>query len=90
MDISTLATQIGAVFGLQPSTLLLFIMISAANVGARLIPNDATGALGVLRQICSIIGLYVSSRVSSGVSVNDVAAAALKTPPIPEKVEEVK
>lgn len=92
MDISTLAAQIGAVFGLQPSTLLLFIMIitSAANVGARLIPNDATGALGVLRQICSIIGLYVSSRVSSGVSVNDVAAAALKTPPIPAKVEESK
>lgn len=89
MDISNIAAQIGQIFGLQPSTLvlLLFLVTTAANVGARLIPNDATGALGVLRKVCSIVGVYVSSRVTSGVTVNDVASAAATTPPIDTKAQ---
>ncbi len=88
MDFSNIAAQIGQIFGLQPSTLvlLLFVVTTAANVGARLIPNDATGALGVLRKICSIVGVYVSSRVTSGVTLNDVASAAAATPAVAANV----
>lgn len=87
MDISTLATQIASLFGLQPSTLILFILIitTAANAGARLIPSDATGFAGTVRTICAFIGVYVSSRVTSGVTIEDVAAAANKTPPIDQR-----
>ncbi len=89
MDLSDIATQIANLFGVKASTLLLFIMIigTAANAGARLIPDNAVGFWGAVRKVCSIIGVYIPSRVSPGVTVNDVAAAALKTPPIPQKVE---
>ncbi len=89
MGLSDLATQLGALIGVQPSTLLLFIMVitTLANTGARLIPSDATGTLGTLRKICAIIGVYVSSRVTSGVTVEDVATAAASTPPIEAKAK---
>ena len=89
MDLSNLAPDLGKLLGLQPSTLvlLLFIITTAANAGARLIPADATGFLGVLRKACSIIGVYVQNRVTSGVTVTDVAKAALETPPITAKAQ---
>jgi hypothetical protein len=89
VDIGNIAGQLGALFGIQPSTLLLFIMIigGAANAGARLIPQDAVGFLGSVRKVCAVIGIYIPSRVTSGVSVTDVAQAALKTPPIPQQVD---
>ncbi len=89
MEIANLAPDLAKLIGVQPSTLVLLIMIvtTAANVGARLIPNDATGTLGVVRKVCALIGVYVSSRVTSGLTVNDVTAAAAKTPPIDEKAK---
>lgn len=92
MDFSNLATQIGALFGVQPSTLLLYIglITFAANTTARMIPSDATGWLKTVRQVCSVIGAYVSSRVTSGVTIEDVAKAAAATPPIPAKIEATK
>lgn len=95
IDLSTfsdLAAQLGTLTGIKPATLVLyiFVIVKLADMGARLIPNDATGFLGVVRKLCAIIGGYVSSRVTGGTTVNEVAAAALKTPPIPEVVEETK
>lgn len=89
MDIANLAPDLARLLGIQPSTLvlLIFIVVQLANVGARLIPNDATGFWGGVRKVCALIGLYVSSRVTSGVSVNDVTDAALKTPVIERRVE---
>ena len=89
MDISNLAPEIAKLFGVQPSTLVLLIMIitTAANAGARLIPSDATGFLGGLRKVCSIVGVYVQNRVTSGVTVTDVAKAALDTQPITGKAK---
>jgi hypothetical protein len=61
--------------GLSGLTLLvvLFFVSKACNLVARLIPEDATGWKATVRKACKVIGLYVSSRVSSGVSVQDVA-----------------
>jgi hypothetical protein len=89
VDIDALATQLGALLGVQPSTLVLYIMIvgTLANVTARLIPDTATGTLAGVRRVASIIGAYVPTRIAPGVTVNDVAKAALDTPPIPQKVE---
>jgi hypothetical protein len=66
---------------IDPASLLLYLgaLVTIANVVARLIPNDATGALGVIRKVAAVIGVYVSSRVTSGTSVNDVAAATIAT-----------
>ena len=81
--------QIAALIGVNPSTLvlLIFVITTTANAGARLIPDDATGVLGVTRRVCKVIGVYVSSRITAGTTVNDVAKAALATPPIPGKVD---
>ena len=88
MDISTLAPALANLLGLQPSTLVLLILIitTAARAIGRIIPDDATGAMAVLRRICSVIGVDVSSRITSGVSMADISRAAYKTPPIPAKV----
>lgn len=37
------------------------------------IPDDKTGFLGVVRTVCKVIGLYVSNRITAGVSVTDVS-----------------
>lgn len=89
MDIANLAPDLARLLGINPATLvlLLWIIVQAANVGARLIPNDATGYLGVLRKICALIGLYVSSRITSGVTVNDTAKAVIETPVTARQVE---
>lgn len=89
MEIANLAPDLARLLGIQPSTLvlLIFVIVQLANLGARLIPNDATGFWGGVRKVCAFVGLYVSSRVTGGVTVNDVTGAALKTPAIERKVE---
>lgn len=84
-----LIPMIATEFGIAPSSLLFYLAIvtTLANVTARLIPNDAVGWRGTVRTLASVLGVYVSSRVSRGVTVNDVAAAALTTPPIDRKAE---
>lgn len=86
INIANLAPDIAKLLGLQPSTmiLLLFIITQAANLTARAIPEDATGWKGTLRKVCSVVGLYMSSRITPNLTVNDVAKAAAKVPPIPE------
>jgi hypothetical protein len=61
--------------------LFLFLLVKGANVTARLIPDDATGWQGTVRKIAALIGLYVSSRVTSGVTVTDAAKAAIGAAP---------
>jgi hypothetical protein len=87
-DISNLAPDLAHALGLNPATLvlLIFIVHQGCNLIARAIPNDATGWQGVVRQIAAVVGTYVSNRVTSSASANDILAAAATTPPIPEKV----
>jgi hypothetical protein len=87
-DFDNLVPLIAGRFGLAPSTLLLLVagVHLAAKFGSRRIPNDATGFWGFVRQTCVIFGVDPSSRVTADVTVQDVAAKALATPPITQKV----
>jgi hypothetical protein len=42
-----------------------------------------------VRKVAALIGVYVGSRVTTGVTVKDVAKAALDTPPITRKAEQL-
>ena len=77
--------NLAAFLGVEPSTALLLVafLIALANLVGRLIPDDATGPLGLLRRVCKIIGLYASNRIASGLTVNEVART---TVPIIEQV----
>ena len=80
MDIVSLAlAYIATQTGIAPATLVLWLglLVSAANVTSRLIPDDAVGWLGVMRKIAKIIGMYVSNRVTSGVTANDILRGAI-------------
>lgn len=77
--------NLAAFLGVEPSTALLLVvtLVALANLGSRLIPDDATGFLGLVRKLCKIIGLYASNRIASGLTVNEVART---TVPIIEQV----
>lgn len=82
MDLSFIELMIPNVakyFGIDPATALLVfgMIVSICNIAGRLIPDDKTGWVGKLRDLCKAIGLYTPNRVTSGVSVNDVASAVV-------------
>lgn len=90
MDLSGLQDLIPDIAGwlnVEPATLLLLLAIigTTANVTSRLIPDDATGWLGTVRRIATVIGIYVPNRVTNGITVTDVAKAV-----VANKVEDVK
>ncbi len=66
--------QVAAWLGIDPILFpfILAVIVAAANLIGRAIPDDATGFLGVIRKIAKVAGLYLSNRISSGVSVNAV------------------
>lgn len=60
-------------------TLLVLVIVSLlSGLIGRLIPDDATGILGLIRDCAKILGLYASNRITSGVTVNQVAEAAVE------------
>lgn len=74
------------------SVIATLVMISmVCNFIYRLIPDDAEGWLGKVKPIFKVLGLYASNRVTSGVTVNDVARelARVKVDEASERIEEV-
>lgn len=88
MDPMALIPEIAKRLHVAPSSLVfwVFAINIAARAIARRIPNDATGFWGFVRQTATILGVEVASRVTSGVTVGDVAKASLKVPPIPQQL----
>lgn len=77
MDLSVLQDilpDLAGYLNLDPATVLLYIGIicTGCNIVGRLIPDDATGVVGQVRDIVKMIGFYAPNRVSRGVTVNDV------------------
>lgn len=70
-----LVPDVAKLIGVSPSTLLLYIMVfcTICNVVGRMIPDDKTGFLGGLRDVAKFFGVYFSNRITSGVTVNEVA-----------------
>ena len=66
-----------SILGLDPGTfaLLLGIVMLAANVTSKVIPESATGTLGVVRKISSIIGVSLSNRITPNVTQKDISKA---------------
>lgn len=68
--------------------LMLLMMLSmVCQVIGKLIPDDATGWKGYVRQGAKIVGLYVSNRIQPGVSVTTVAKASVSQ--VPEVVDDL-
>jgi hypothetical protein len=68
---------LAGVLGVSPATFLLIlgVVVSVCNLVGKLIPDDATGYLAIIRKIAKVLGLYVSTRITSDVTVNDAARA---------------
>jgi hypothetical protein len=88
-DLENLVPLAAKVVGVSPSTLLLALGLLhlAAKVTARLIPDDKTGILGSIRKAAGVIGVEPSSRITDGVSIKDVATAAIAA--VPEVAQKV-
>lgn len=66
-----------SLLGLDPATftLLLGIIVVASNVVSKLIPESATGALGVVRRIAAVLGVALANRITPNVTSKDIAKA---------------
>jgi hypothetical protein len=60
---------------------ILVVIVTLSNLLGRIIPDSATGPLGVARKIAKVIGLYLGNRVTPGVSTNTVSRAIAATIP---------
>lgn len=71
---------IAHLLGVEPAVLigLLPLIVLVANLIGRSIPDDRNGFLGFIRKVAKVIGLYMSNRVSAGVSVNKVTRAVIE------------
>lgn len=67
--------------GIRPISLLALTLLAMGlfNLAGRLIPDNATGWLGVVRKACKILGIFIQNRVLSGVSVGELALHAAGT-----------
>lgn len=63
--------------GLDPQafTLYLVILVTVANVVAKLIPESTVGWLGVVRKICAFIGVNLANRITPNVTSKDISKA---------------
>jgi hypothetical protein len=71
----SVVNYVAGALGISPVTLVLLLgtVVAVCNLVGKLIPDDATGTLGLVRKVCKVLGLYISSRITSGVTVNDTA-----------------
>lgn len=69
--------------GLDPTTfaLVLGVLVAVCNLLGKLIPDSATGPLGILRKVCKVLGLYITNRLTPGVSAGDVTRSIAATLP---------
>lgn len=64
-------------FGLDPESFFrwLVVLVTLANIISKVIPESATGALGVTRKIASIVGISLANRITPGVTSKDISKA---------------
>lgn len=66
-----------SLLGLDPGTfaLLVGIIVLVSNVTSKVIPESATGTLGVLRKVAAVLGAAASNRITPNVSSKDISKA---------------
>jgi len=74
---------IAASLGVDPSVLIALLptLVFLFNLLYRSIPDDATGFKGIVRNIAKVLGLYMSNKVASGITVNTIAKAVVEEAP---------
>lgn len=75
--------------GLDPATftLLLVVIATLSNIVSKLIPESATGTLGVIRKVAAFLGLALANRITPHVTSKDISKAVAAGIP-DEKVKE--
>lgn len=75
--------------GLDPQafTFYLIVIVTVSNVVSKVIPESATGALGVVRKIASILGVALANRITPTITSKDISKAVAAGIP-DEKVKE--
>lgn len=69
-------------------TLLVMVTVSlVSGLIGRLIPDDATGLRGLIRDAAKILGLYASNRITHGVTVNQAVEASIGIQPEAAEIE---
>lgn len=72
----------------EPTLLATFAALSiVARLIGNLIPDDEVGWRGTVRKVAKVLGLYVSNRITAGVSTNDVAKVLVGSNPSPKAQE---
>lgn len=56
---------------------LYSMLVLGCRLTARIIPDDKAGFLGLIRKVSRVVGLDLSNRITSGVSISDVSKASL-------------
>lgn len=81
--------EVATVLGIPPAAIpiILGVIYLSAKAISRLIPDNATGWKGTLRNVAGVISVDISSRIAPGITIASVAKAAAVTPPIPAKIE---
>lgn len=79
----SIVNSVAGMLGISPVTLILLlgVVVAVCNLVGKLIPDDATGTLGLIRKVCKVLGLYVSTHITSGVTVNDTARVVANLQP---------
>lgn len=76
MDVFDLIQEI---FGISAEQLAIILVVISlvCRVTGKLIPDSATGILGLVRKVVKFVGLQVENRIEPGVTTEDVSKASL-------------
>jgi hypothetical protein len=87
-----LIPDIARLLGISQADTLFYmgVLVAAANIVSRLIPDDATGPLGTVQKIAQFIGLHVENRVTKGVTTTDVVKQVVGVQVTGRAEEEIK
>lgn len=81
--------NVAAMLGIEPATALFLVtvIVVIANLVSKFIPDDRTGALGMIRKVAKFIGIAASNRIMAGLTVNEVVRA---TVPMVDQLDSVQ
>lgn len=77
--------------GLKGTSLLVVLIITSmvCQVISRLIPDDATGWRKAVKTIAGVVGLHVANRITTGITIQDVAREIINDLPKRERPVEL-
>jgi hypothetical protein len=73
----SIVAYLASLFGVHAATVpfVLAVIVAVCNLVGKLIPDDATGPLGLLRMVCKVLGLYIANRVVGTLTPSDAVCS---------------